>query len=268
VADAPSPAPVTYASYLALDRLLSAQHPVSGAHDELLFIVIHQASELWLKLCLHELNAAREEIAHDDLRPAFKMLARVARAQGQLIASWDVLATMTPSDYSAVRPHLGASSGFQSGQYREMEFILGGRDARHLASHGDDPATTAALRAELARPSLYDEVLRLLARRGFAIPDAVLNRDLAAAYGASPEVEAAWAAIYADPEAHWDLYELAEKLVDLEYHFQRWRFGHLKTVERIIGFKRGTGGTEGVPYLERVLGKGFFPELLSVRTAL
>ena len=262
------PRDVTYSSYLDLDRILSAQHPASAAHDELLFIIVHQASELWLKLCLHELNAARAEIAADDLRPAFKMLARVARVQGQLISSWDVLATMTPSEYSAVRPHLGASSGFQSAQYRMVEFILGGRDASHLRSHEDAPEVAAALEAELARPSLYDEVLRLLARRGFAIPAAVLERDLALAYRASSKVEAAWAAVYADPEAYWDLYELAEKLVDLEYHFQRWRFGHLKTVERIIGFKRGTGGTEGVPYLERVLKLGFFPELLSVRTAM
>ena len=267
MSDAP-PARITYASYLDLDRLLAAQHPVSDAHDELLFIIIHQASELWLKLCLHELTAAREEIVADNLRPAFKMLARVARAQAQLIASWDVLATMTPSDYSAVRPHLGASSGFQSAQYRMMEYIMGGRDAAHVASHQDTPDVAAGLRAELARPSLYDEVLRLLTRRGLAIPDDVLGRDLAAPYLASPAVEAAWAAVYADPEAHWDLYELAEKLVDLEYHFQRWRFGHLKTVERIIGFKRGTGGTAGVPYLEGVLKLGFFPELLSVRTAM
>ena len=259
---------VTYASYLDLDRLLAAQHPVSGAHDELLFIVIHQASELWLKLCLHELTAARDEIAADDLRPAFKMLSRVARAQTQLISSWDVLATMTPSDYSAVRPHLGASSGFQSAQYRMMEYIMGGRDPTHVASHTDTPEVADGLRAELARPSLYDEVLRLLTRRGLAIPDEVLARDLATPYRASPAVEAAWAVVYADPEGQWDLYELAEKLVDLEYHFQRWRFGHLKTVERIIGFKSGTGGTEGVPYLQRVLGLGFFPELLSVRTAM
>ena len=263
-----TPAKVTYASYLDLDRLLAAQHPVSGAHDELLFIIIHQASELWLKLCVHELTAARDGIAADDLRPAFKMLARVARAQAQLIASWDVLATMTPSDYSAIRPHLGASSGFQSAQYRMMEYIMGGRDAAHVASHQDTPNVAAALRAELARASLYDEVLRLLTRRGLAIPAEVLGRDMAVPYKASPGVEAAWAAVYADPEAHWDLYELAEKLVNLEYHFQRWRFGHLKTVERIIGFKRGTGGTEGVPYLQRVLGLGFFPELLSVRTAM
>lgn len=266
--DVPAPGKVTYASYLDLDRLLSAQHPVSGAHDELLFIVIHQASELWLKLCLHELEAARELIASDALRPAFKMLARVARTQGQLIGSWDVLATMTPHDYSAVRPHLGASSGFQSAQYRMMEFILGGRNAGHVESHREDGETCAALEAELGRPSLYDEVLRLLARRGFAIPAEVIERPLDAGYVPSQQVEAAWAAIYSDPEAHWDLYELAEKLVDLEYHFQRWRFGHLKTVERIIGFKRGTGGTAGVPYLEGVLRQAFFPELLSVRTAI
>ena len=266
--DAPASGKVTYASYLDLDRLLAAQHPVSGAHDELLFIVIHQASELWLKLCLHELQAARELIANDALRPAFKMLARVARAQGQLIGSWDVLATMTPHDYSAVRPHLGGSSGFQSAQYRMMEFILGGRNAGHVDSHREDAETCAALEAELARPSLYDEVLRLLARRGFAIPAEVTGRALDAGHAPNPQVEAAWAAVYSDPEAHWDLYELAEKLVDLEYHFQRWRFGHLKTVERIIGFKRGTGGTAGVPYLEGVLKQAFFPELLSVRTAI
>ena len=259
---------VTYASYLDLDRLLAAQHPVSDAHDELLFIVIHQASELWLKLCLHELIAARARIEADDLRPAFKMLSRVARAQSQLISSWDVLATMTPSDYSAVRPHLASSSGFQSAQYRMMEFIMGGRNAAHLASHRDTPGVLAGLEAELARPSLYDAVLHLLARRGFALPADVLQRNLAAIHTASPQIEAAWATIYANPEAHWDLYELAEKLVDLEYHFQLWRFGHLKTVERIIGFKRGTGGTAGVPYLQGVLAQAFFPELLSVRTAL
>lgn len=265
---AAAPKKVTYASYLDLERLLAAQHPVSGAHDELLFIVIHQASELWLKLCLHELTAARARIEADDLRPAFKMLSRVARAQTQLISSWDVLATMTPSDYSAVRPHLAASSGFQSAQYRMMEFIMGGRNAAHLDSHRETPDVLAGLEAELARPSLYDAVLQLLARRGFALPAAVLGRDLGVLHAASPAVEAAFAAIYADPEGHWDLYELAEKLVDLEYHFQRWRFGHLKTVERIIGFKRGTGGTAGVPYLQGVLAQAFFPELLSVRTAL
>ncbi|QDM40889.1 tryptophan 2,3-dioxygenase family protein [Altererythrobacter sp. TH136] len=259
---------VTYSSYLDLDRILSAQHPSSGAHDELLFIIVHQASELWLKLCLHELNAARAEIAADDLRPAFKMLSRVARAQNQLISSWDVLSTMTPADYSQIRPHLASSSGFQSAQYRLMEFLLGGRNPDMVTMHEATPGVAAALRAELARPSLYDEAVRLLARRSFAIPEPVLVREHQRGWTPSPEVEAAWAAIYRDPEQYWDLYELAEKLVDLEYHFQRWRFGHLKTVERIIGFKRGTGGTAGVAYLGGVLKQVFFPELLSVRTAI
>ena len=261
-------ADVTYASYLDLDRILSAQHPQSDAHDEMLFIVVHQASELWLKLCLHELFAARDCIRADTLRPAFKMLARVARAQGQLIQSWDVLSTMTPHDYSTLRPHLGGSSGFQSAQYRMMEFLLGGRNPDMITMHEAVPEVAEELRAELTRPSLYAEAVALLARRGFAIPDQVLARAHQETWVQSPEVEAAWAEIYRDPQAHWDLYELAEKLVDLEYHFQRWRFGHLKTVERIIGFKRGTGGTPGVPYLAGVLKQAFFPELLSVRTAL
>lgn len=259
---------VTYASYLDLDRVLSAQHPVSGAHDEMLFIVVHQASELWLKLCLHELAAARALIAGDDLRPAFKMLSRVARTQERLIGNWDVLSTMTPHDYSRIRPHLGKSSGFQSAQYRLMEFMLGGRDPAMVTLHEATPGVAETLRAELGRPSLYDEVLRLMARRDFAIPAEVLERGLEHPHESDPAIVEAWARVYRDPEAHWDLYELAEKLVDLEYHFQRWRFGHLKTVERIIGFKRGTGGTEGVPYLESVLKKGFFPELLAVRTAI
>ncbi|WP_095012150.1 tryptophan 2,3-dioxygenase [Tsuneonella mangrovi] len=259
---------VTYTSYLDLDRILSAQHPASGAHDEMLFIIVHQASELWLKLCLHELFAARDLIVADDLRPAFKMLARVARAQSQLIDSWDVLSTMTPHDYSQVRPHLGHSSGFQSAQYRLMEFLLGGRNAKMVKLHEATPEVAKALREELERPSLYEESVRLLAKRGFAIPEAVLVRDHTTLWEPSGDVEAAWAEIYRHPNKYWDLYELAEKLVDLEYHFQRWRFGHLKTVERIIGFKRGTGGTEGAPYLEGVLKQAFFPELLSVRTAI
>ena len=259
---------VTYASYLDLERLLSAQHPASDAHDEMLFIVIHQASELWLKLCLHELEEARGRIAADDLRPAFKMLARVARAQGQLISSWDVLSTMTPHDYSTIRPHLGNSSGFQSAQYRLMEFMLGGRNPDMVTMHEAVPGVAEKLRAELDRPSLYDEAVRLLARRGFAIPEEVLARNHHGGWEASAQVEAAWAEVYRAPDKYWDLYELAEKLVDLEYHFQRWRFGHLKTVERIIGFKKGTGGTAGVPYLESVLKQVFFPELLSVRTAI
>ncbi len=262
------PADVTYARYLDLDRILAAQHPASDAHDELLFIIVHQASELWLKLCLHELIAARAAIEADNLRPAFKMLARVARAQQQLIQSWDVLSTMTPHDYSAIRPYLGTSSGFQSAQYRMMEFMLGGRDARHVRLHQPNADWAERLEAERGRASLYDAAIRLLARRGLAIDQAAAARDPAAAYIHNPSVEAAWAAIYRDPQEHWDLYELAEKLVDLEYHFQRWSFGHLKTVERIIGFKRGTGGTPGVPYLKGVLKQAFFPELLSVRTAI
>ncbi len=259
---------VTYAAYLDLERILGAQHPASGAHDELLFIIVHQASELWLKLCLHELTAAREAIEEDRLRPAFKMLARVARAQGQLIQSWDVLSTMTPHDYSTIRPHLGSSSGFQSPQYRMMEFMLGGRDSRHIRLHEKTGDWAHTLAGEAERPSLYDASIALLAERGFAIDPAVRERDLAMPYSHNASVEQAWSAIYREPAEHWDLYELAEKLVDLEYHFQRWRFGHLKTVERIIGFKKGTGGTPGVPYLAGVLKQAFFPELLSVRTAL
>ena len=260
--------PVTYTSYLDLDRILGAQHPRSDAHDEMLFIIVHQASELWLKLCLHELAGARGAIEVDDLRPAFKMLARVARAQTQLIQSWDVLSTMTPHDYSRVRPHLGNSSGFQSPQYRMMEFMLGGRDEKHVKMHEKTRGWGQALRAETEQRSLYDAAIALLSRRGFSIDPCVTQRDLNTAYSPHKSVEAAWAQIYREPGEHWDLYELAEKLVDLEYHFQRWRFGHLKTVERIIGFKRGTGGTPGVPYLEGVLKQAFFPELLSVRTAI
>ena len=259
---------VTYSSYLDLDRILAAQHPASDAHDEMLFIIVHQASELWLKLCLHELTEARECIQADRLRPSFKMLARVARAQGQLIQSWDVLSTMTPHDYSTVRPHLGGSSGFQSAQYRMMEFVLGGRKPDMVTMHEATPKVAEDLRAELARPSIYAVAVKLLAKRGFDIPADVLARPLDAPWERSEAVEAAWADIYRGPDEHWDLYELAEKLVDLEYHFQRWRFGHLKTVERIIGFKQGTGGTPGVPYLAGVLKKAFFPELLSVRTAI
>jgi tryptophan 2,3-dioxygenase len=260
--------PITYRSYLRLPDLLACQQPLSDAHDELLFISIHQASEIWLKLALHELHAARDLIVADDLRPAFKMMARVARIQDQMIRSWEVLATMTPADYARMRDRLGTSSGFQSDQYREMEFMLGNKDAAMVDVHADDPEVHAHLKAALAEPSLYDETLRLLARRGFAIPDAMLERDFTRRYVAAPEVERAWAAVYADPETWWDLYELAEKLVDLEYHVQLWRFGHLKTVERVIGFKTGTGGTSGVQYLAKVLEKPFFPELLSVRTQL
>ncbi|URW74659.1 tryptophan 2,3-dioxygenase family protein [Sphingomonas donggukensis] len=259
---------VTYRSYLRLPELLALQTPLTDAHDELLFISIHQASEIWLKLSLHELRAARAAVIADTLPPAFKMMSRVARIQTQLIQSWEVLATMTPADYTAMRGRLGTSSGFQSDQYRLVEFLLGAKRVDMVDIHAGEPAVADTLRDELHRPSLYDEALRLLARRGFAIPGAVTERDWTQAYDASPAVEAAWGAVYAEPDRYWDLYELAEKLVDIEYHVQLWRFGHLKTVERVIGFKTGTGGTAGVAYLAKVLDQGFFPELLSVRTAL
>ncbi|MDE1149058.1 MAG: tryptophan 2,3-dioxygenase [Azospirillaceae bacterium] len=259
---------LSYGAYLGLDQLLAAQHPRSDQHDELLFIVIHQASELWMKLSLHELRAALRQIRADDLGPALKMIARVSRIQAQLIQSWDVLATMTPADYSLIRPHLGQSSGFQSYQYRQLEFLLGNKNAGMIPVHQGDPETHAALVAAHAQPSLYDETLRLLARRGFAIPADLLDRDWTQPHSSHPAVEAAWLAVYREPGRHWDLYDLAEKLVDLEYRFQQWRFSHMKTVERIIGFKPGTGGTGGVSYLVKALDLKFFPELFSVRTSL
>jgi tryptophan 2,3-dioxygenase len=272
----PSPTPpvphlrpdLSYGAYLRLDQILSAQAPRSDQHDELLFIVIHQASELWMKLSLHELAAARAHIMADDLGPALKMIARVSRIQAQMIQSWDVLATLTPSEYSRIRPSLGQSSGFQSYQYRLLDFILGAKDRGHLRVHEPDPAVHAALTAMMEAPSLYDEALRLLARRGYAIPADHLERDWSGPYVASEAVEAAWLAIYRDPQGAWDLYELAEKLVDLEYRFQQWRFSHMKTVERIIGYKPGTGGSGGVSYLVKALDASFFPELLKVRTNL
>ena len=259
---------ISYGDYLDLGRLLGAQHPRSDQHDEMLFIIIHQASELWMKLSYHELSSARVHIAVDELGPALKMIARVSRIQAQLIQSWDVLATLTPSEYNRIRPHLGQSSGFQSYQYRMLDFMLGLKNAGHLRVHEGNPDVHGALLLLLSTPSIYDETLRLLARRGFPIPGSRLERDWSAAYESDPAVEEAWLAIYRDPEAHWDLYELAEKLVDLEYRFQQWRFAHMKTVERIIGYQRGTGGSEGVAYLNRALGASFFPELLNVRTNL
>jgi tryptophan 2,3-dioxygenase len=258
---------VSYSSYLKLSDVLGAQELRSGEHDEMLFIVIHQASELWMKLSLHELMAAREKIRSDHLGPAFKMIARVARIQAQLIQSWDVLATMTPSDYSAIRPHLGTSSGFQSQQYRLLEFLMGNKAPEMLQMHRSEPGGDA-LEKMMKEPSIYDESLRLLKRRGFDIPAEKCERDWTTPYKADPRVEAAWLVVYRDPEKHWELYELAEKLVDLEYRFQQWRFAHVKTVERIIGYKPGTGGTAGVPYLVRVLDTQFFPELLKLRTSL
>ncbi|MES1971365.1 MAG: tryptophan 2,3-dioxygenase family protein [Pseudomonadota bacterium] len=270
--ESPEPAPPrsgpTYGSYLRLPEILGAQSPLSDAHDEMLFIVIHQASELWIKLALHELEAARQSIRADRVPPALKMMARVGLIQQQLIQSWDVLSTITPADYSKMRESLGGSSGFQSHQYRLMEFMLGNKNARMIDVHEGAPELQALLRDALARPSLYDEAIALLARRGLSVPAGALERDFTQPYQASPGVEAAWARIYADPDRYWDLYELAEKLVDLEGRFQIWRFGHLKAIERIIGFKRGTGGSAGVPYLAAVINQVFFPELLNVRIVL
>lgn len=259
---------VTYGDYLGLPALLATQAPRSGNHDEMLFIVIHQTSELWMKLCLHELAAARADIAGDRLGAAFKALARVGRIQSNLTQSWEILATMTPADYAQIRHALGSSSGFQSHQYRLLEFALGAKSAAHVARHSDDAPVHALLVEALHASSLYDEAVRLLARRGFAVPAEVLERDLSQSYLPHAGVEAAWLAVYRATDEFWDLYELAEKLVDLEYRLQQWRFAHMKTVERIIGNKPGTGGTAGLPYLEAVLKLRFFPELLSVRTAI
>jgi tryptophan 2,3-dioxygenase len=267
-----TPAPprdgLTYTGYLRLDEVLNSQSPLSGTHDELLFIIIHQASELWIKLCLHELEAARQSIMTDQLGMAFKMMSRVARIQQQLIQSWEVLATITPADYTAMRDKLGGSSGFQSVQYRQFEFMLGAKNVGMLAAPIGSPDAQVTFTEALGRTSLYDEALRLLARRGLPVPQDRLERDFTKAYAASEQVESVWRMIYERPSDLWDLYELAEKLVDLEYRVQLWRFGHLKTIERIIGFKRGTGGTAGVPYLAKVIDQVFFPELLTVRVQL
>jgi tryptophan 2,3-dioxygenase len=259
---------MSYGDYLGLDAILSAQRPLSDAHDEMLFIIQHQTSELWMRLSIHELTAARAAIAADRLAPAFKMLARVARIFEQLNGAWDVLRTMTPSDYTRFRAALGQSSGFQSHQYRMIEFLLGTRNRAMVRPHAHRPELKAALEAELGRPSLYDVALGALDRAGIAVPGAVLKRDLRAPYTAHDGVRAAWARVYRDPERHWPLYELAEKLVDFEDYFRRWRFNHVTTVERVIGFKRGTGGTGGVSYLKRMLEVELFPELWHLRTEL
>ncbi len=256
-----------YGDYLALDSILGAQHPRSADPNELLFIVQHQTSELWMKLALHELAGASAAIRRDDLPPAFKMLARVSRIMEQLVHAWDVLATMTPSEYTAIRPFLGTSSGFQSWQYREIEFILGNKNRDMLRPHAARLDAHARLQAAFDAPSLYDEAIRLLARRGFFIEaKALAVRDAPAR--AEPSVEQAWLAIYRAPREHWELYELAEELVDLEDAFRLWRFRHVTTVERIIGFKPGTGGTSGVDYLRKMLDVVLFPELWKVRTEL
>jgi tryptophan 2,3-dioxygenase len=259
---------MSYGDYLQLDSILSAQKPLSPAHDEMLFIVQHQTSELWMKLMLHELHAAVRHVAQDELQPAFKMLARVSKIMEQLVHAWDVLATMTPPEYSAVRPYLGKSSGFQSHQYRCIEFALGNKNAAMLKPHAHHPDRIAAVQAVYEAPSLYDESLRLLARRGLPVPASHLQRDWTQPYEASDAVEQAWLAVYRDPKAHWDLYQLGEELTDLEDAFRLWRFRHLTTVERVIGFKRGTGGTGGVSYLRQMLDVVLFPEIWHLRTAL
>jgi tryptophan 2,3-dioxygenase len=259
---------MSYGDYLGLDKILSAQHPLSPNHNEMLFIVQHQTSELWIKLMLHELQAARGNIRRDELPPAFKMFARVARIMDQLVHAWDVLATMTPPEYSAIRPYLGASSGFQSFQYRQLEFILGNKNANMLAVHKVSPEHHELLERELHTPSIYDEAVQLLARSGFTIDPARLHADPTQPTVADESVKAAWLEVYRDPEHHWALYELAEKLVDMETAFRFWRFRHVSTVERIIGFKTGTGGTAGVSYLRKMLDVVLFPELFALRTAL
>ena len=259
---------MSYGDYLHLDQVLSAQHPRSPEHNEMLFIIQHQTSELWMKLMLHELRAAIGCVAHDQLGSAFKMLARVSRILEQLVHAWDVLATMTPPEYSAIRPYLSNSSGFQSWQYRCVEFGLGNKNAAMLKPHAHKAERLAEVQAAYEAPSLYDESLRLLARRGLPVPASHTERDWTQPYVASDEVEQAWLTVYRNPDAHWDLYQLGEELTDLEDAFRLWRFRHVTTVERIIGFKRGTGGTSGVGYLRKMLDVVLFPEIWKLRTDL
>ena len=259
---------MSYGDYLHLDTILSAQHPLSPAHDEMLFIVQHQTSELWMKLLLHELRAAVACLRQDELGSTFKMLARVSKIMEQLVHAWDVLATMTPPEYSAIRPYLSNSSGFQSWQYRCIEFLLGNKNATMLKPHAHQPQTLAQVEAAWRAPSLYDESLRLLARRGLVIPTSHLDRDWTQPYASDDAVQEAWLVVYRDPKAHWELYQLGEELTDLEDAFRLWRFRHVTTVERVIGFKRGTGGTSGVSYLRKMLDVVLFPEIWTLRTNL
>lgn len=259
---------MSYGDYLQIDTILSAQKPLSPAHDEMLFIIQHQTSELWMKLMLHELGAAIACIRNDELGAAFKMLARVSKIMEQLVHAWDVLATMTPPEYSAMRPYLGQSSGFQSFQYRCIEFSLGNKNATMLKPHAHAPERLALVQAAFEAPSLYDEALRLLQRRGLSLPTSHTQRDWTQPYAASTEVEQAWLQVYRNRQEHWDLYQLGEELTDLEDAFRLWRFRHVTTVERVIGFKRGTGGTGGVSYLRKMLDVVLFPEIWSLRTEL
>jgi tryptophan 2,3-dioxygenase len=259
---------MSYGDYLQLDRLLAAQRPTSTEHNELLFIIQHQTTELWTKLALHELTAARAQIIADDLQPAFKMLARVSRIMNNLIQAWDILSTLTPTEYSAFRESLGKSSGFQSHQNRALEFLFGNKNAAMLKPFEHREDLHAPLKALLDSPSIYDEANRMLFRRGFTLDRVAIERDWSHPYVANESVLRAWASVYADAKAHWDLYELAEKLVDLEDYFRQWRFRHVTTVERVIGFKRGSGGTAGVGYLREMVKIRLFPELWDLRTSL
>ena len=259
---------MTYARYLTLDQVLSAQHPQSDQHDEMLFVIIHQTKELWLKQILHEVGLAKRQIRAGDLVPAYKSLARVSRIQAVMTQSWDILSTMTPADYLSFREKLGGSSGFQSDQFRRLEYLLGLKDPSFLRFHTDRPAAHAALVEALETPSLYDDALFQLAEHGLPVPDAVLNRDVTQAYTPSEGVEAAWLMVYRDTRKYWELYQLAEKLMDLDDAMITWRHKHVLTVERIIGGKKGTGGTPGVAYLASTLTKRAFPELWTLRTSL
>ncbi|MFN3815656.1 tryptophan 2,3-dioxygenase [Brevundimonas sp.] len=262
------PTDMTYARYLTLDQVLGAQNPLSDEHDEMLFVIIHQAKELWLKQILHELGYAQTLVRAGDLTPAYKSMARVSRIQSVLTQTWDILATMTPADYLRFRDSLGTSSGFQSDQFRRIEAMLGLKDDRFLRYHEDRPQAHAALKSAIESPSLYDDALAQMARAGLPVPDAVLNRDVSRPYEPHPEVEAAWLEVYRDTTRWWELYQLAEKLVDLDDALITWRHKHVITVERIIGRRPGTGGTEGVAYLAKTLEKRCFPELWSLRTKL
>jgi tryptophan 2,3-dioxygenase len=261
---------LTYSGYLGLDRLLSAQQPLSDPphHDEMLFIIQHQTSELWMKLLLHELGAALNHVRCDELEPCFKILARVKQIQRQLFEQWAVLETLTPSEYAEFRGVLGGASGFQSPQYRALEFLLGNKNADMLKVFAHEPEVHAWLKGYLDQPSLYDEFLRYLSRRGLPVPADKVERNWAEPYEADPAVTEVFRLIYTDREAQWDAYEMAEKLIDIEEGFQLWRFRHMKTVERIIGHKRGTGGSSGVSFLKRALELQFFPELIDVRTEI
>jgi len=259
---------VSYSSYLSLDRLLNGQKLFTDAHDEMMFMIIHQTSELWMKLCIHEITAAMHAITADEIGEALKMLSRVSKVQGQMRRSWAVLSTMTPADYLSFRSKLGQSSGFQSFQYREIEYALGNKNRALIEVHRSNAPRYEKLKCALNSPSIYDLCLQLLARRGLNVPPQYLDRDWSEPYTPCPAIEGAWASIYLENHKNWDLYELAEKLVDLEHEFQMWRFSHMKTVERIIGYRRGSGGTSGVEFLNKALALRFFPELWTVRTQI